>query len=532
MKKHNVENLFLVLGFIVIFITAAGISLAVNIKGGHHSPIVYLRNVSVASYTAVSNVTISLTNGGTFTNGSFTFFYRVNGTNSGGRLPISAVVTQSFTGSTNTNAVVISWENKDGVRRYVVERSEDGINFTNTLTFKASVTQYIDQGTDTFTVGFFTNDVAVIPEPEVPWPEMAGTNDTTRWAENKANTNVNMDNFNLTNANLGRFIVLDIVSGATIGVLVVNGNIDVGDSLTVNTNINVGRDLGGAGFPFSLTNFFNIQGSRIIISGPADDIIYFNSVGTNIASAQFILGRDKDENEFFIEVGSIPSGTPSIGIAQDGNVGINRNNGRVTLDVVGTIWVSNTATSGLEVVNVISYSNLFNTFSVEALSNVTASASPVIGDRLTWDGDNWTNIPAQNTNTETLTWVSIGAVSTGSEIDGFRVMSSSGTIQRVWMTLGNRGNNGSNVVDINIGSLSGSFTTQQNAIVLSTIYTDQADRPTLEGLSGSSSDNAFIEAPLPAITNFDIGDVFSTDVDISTGLDADLIIMMRILLFN
>jgi len=490
MKKHNIENLFMILGFTVIFAAAAGITYGLNVKGGRHSPIVYFRDVAISNYTAISNVTISLTNGGTFTNGSFTFFYRVNGTNSAGRMPVSAIVTQSFTGdATNTNAVVITWESKDGIRRYVVERSEDGINFTNTITFKASVTSYIDKGTDIFTVGFFTNDVAVTPEPEVPWPEMAGTNDTTRWAESKANTNVNMNNFDLTNANLGRFVIIDILSRATVGVLRVTGSIDgggVADATNLSLINGVTLNIEGQADVDTLTvnGITTIKDTLNMSSKPITNVLYINIENQGGISNIFPAVEGDD--------------VPNFDQAKDASI--------LTNDLPSSVM------SGIQ---------------IEDLGNVSSDTNPAVGDVQTWNGSSWSNVAS--TNTETFTWISIGAVSTGNEIDGFRVMSASGTIQRIWMTLSDRGNNGSNVVDISIGSLSGSFTTQQNAIVLSTIYTDQADRPTLEGLSGSSSDNAFIEAPLPAITNFDIGDIYSMDVDISTGLDADLTIMMHVL---
>jgi len=107
-------------------------------------------------------------------------------------------------------------------------------------------------------------------------------------------------------------------------------------------------------------------------------------------------------------------------------------------------------------------------------------------------------------------------------------MSATGSIDRVWITLGDRGRNGDTIIDINIGSLSGSFTTQQNAISTSTIYTNQANRPTLAGLNGSESENAFIEAAAPDISVFDNGDFLSVDIDNTVIQNADLVVTVYV----
>ena len=131
-------------------------------------------------------------------------------------------------------------------------------------------------------------------------------------------------------------------------------------------------------------------------------------------------------------------------------------------------------------------------------------------------------------NTITLTWVFSGNILTGTEIDGFRTISATGNIERVSYSLGDRGNNGNNIVDLNKGTLTAPFTNQQNAVVSTTMYTTQANRPTLAGLNGSASDNAFIDAPLPDIVAVDIGDVLSVDVDNSVALDRDMVVRVLI----
>lgn len=131
-------------------------------------------------------------------------------------------------------------------------------------------------------------------------------------------------------------------------------------------------------------------------------------------------------------------------------------------------------------------------------------------------------------NTETFTWVFSGNIFPDIEVDGFRLISATGNIERVWFSVGNRGNSGNTIVDINKGSLSAPFTNEQTGVTISTIYTNQANRPTLTGLNGSASDNAIIEAPLPDIISVDEGDFLSLDIDDSVALDSDLVLSIVI----
>ena len=77
---------------------------------------------------------------------------------------------------------------------------------------------------------------------------------------------------------------------------------------------------------------------------------------------------------------------------------------------------------------------------------------------------------------------------------------------------GGTGGGGITRVDINKHTPAGAITTQQNATAGTTIYTTQANRPTLTG-AASSSDNAVIEATDPDVTSFAAGDFFTMDID-------------------
>ena len=144
---------------------------------GTYSKTVFYNDVSVGTWQAVSNVSATRSTGGSYTTGAYTNYWRVNGTNLQGRLPVSGVVTSSWVGSTNlSNSVVVSWSPRDGVMKYVVERSQDGTTWTNWQTVSALTTNFTDLGTATTNWNYtlFTNLYVEIGSPTVPWTP-AGT---------------------------------------------------------------------------------------------------------------------------------------------------------------------------------------------------------------------------------------------------------------------------------------------------------------------------------------------------------------------
>lgn len=142
--------------------------LAVSVQAQTFGPTVFRHNVSVGSYSALTGISITLTNGGTITSGSYIATYRVSGTNRFGRIPISTNLTVTFTGSTNPNAIKLNMPQYNGIAAYVVEKSWDsGTNWTNWIAFSASGTNFTDYGTNTWTAGNFSNTFAIIAAPTV-----------------------------------------------------------------------------------------------------------------------------------------------------------------------------------------------------------------------------------------------------------------------------------------------------------------------------------------------------------------------------
>lgn len=148
---------------------------------GTYSRTIFYNDVYVSNYSAMANVGGYATDGGHYTNGAFTNFYRVNATNSRGRLPISSVATVTGAGATNTNnAVVVTWNRADGIRRYVVEYSSDNVNWTQWVEVSSapySTTNWTDIGTTVWNTTTFTDEYAVIAAPVVPWSYGSDTTD-------------------------------------------------------------------------------------------------------------------------------------------------------------------------------------------------------------------------------------------------------------------------------------------------------------------------------------------------------------------
>lgn len=171
--------------FAVIYI-CAGLAMA----GTIYSKTVFMRDVEVGIWTAVDGMTSYYTTNGIYTNSSITYsnYYRMNATNDLGRLPVSTVVTSIWVGVTNqSNAVVVTWDEKLGINDYVLERSFDGSTWTQWLTVAKGATNYTDYGTQTWTMTMFTNVFSEITSPSVPWPGVG---------------NQNYQGFDITNAGL------------------------------------------------------------------------------------------------------------------------------------------------------------------------------------------------------------------------------------------------------------------------------------------------------------------------------------------
>lgn len=149
-----------------------GIVSVMVIGAGTYSPTTFYNDVSVGSFTGITNIVGVVTNSsnGIMTNGSWSVYYRFNGTNGRGRLPLSIVTNMSFTGAISNNTILLCWKYKDGVDKQVIERSENGTDFSNWVTVASTQTNYFDYGTNAWTNSFFTNIFqTLIPTPSVPW---------------------------------------------------------------------------------------------------------------------------------------------------------------------------------------------------------------------------------------------------------------------------------------------------------------------------------------------------------------------------
>ena len=131
MTKNTIFAGGMILGFVCVL---AGLLVMTHDAeaGGIYSPITFYRDVSVSNIGAVTGIGVDTSGtNGFYTNGAYTNYYRVSGTNNDGRIPLSAVTSAIFTGSSsNSNSVTVSWAPRTGVRSYVVERSFDNATWT------------------------------------------------------------------------------------------------------------------------------------------------------------------------------------------------------------------------------------------------------------------------------------------------------------------------------------------------------------------------------------------------------------------
>jgi len=129
-------------------------------------------------------------------------------------------------------------------------------------------------------------------------------------------------------------------------------------------------------------------------------------------------------------------------------------------------------------------------------------------------------------STEVITFALNGAFTAGTDKDGSRVMHRSGTILAVIVSQTQLGNNGNSTYDIHKHSPTLPITTQRDNTPGVTIYTTQANRPTIAGDSPNSTDNAIVLALLPDVTTFIVGDFYTMDVDLKTPQSQGVVIQL------
>lgn len=148
-------------------------SVAIVLAGKKLGRTVFFDDVSVGSWTSITNHSAQIVNGGTFTTGTFTYQYRLSGTNFKGRLPLTSVIAANWTGSATSNAVKLTWDRYDGIATLIILRSIDnGASFQWATLNPPSKTTFTDTGVG---VTFFTTDFEAlftqIPDPIVTLPK-------------------------------------------------------------------------------------------------------------------------------------------------------------------------------------------------------------------------------------------------------------------------------------------------------------------------------------------------------------------------
>jgi hypothetical protein len=136
-----------------------------------YSKTIFVGDVTTEQWSAVAAISSLVTNGGYYTAGTHTNYYRLSATNLAGRIPLSTNIVVIFAGNTNTsNAVALSWTRAPGINRHVIEKSYDaGASWTNWLTLAPDVATWLDTGANTWTASIYTNNVAQIPPAQYPW---------------------------------------------------------------------------------------------------------------------------------------------------------------------------------------------------------------------------------------------------------------------------------------------------------------------------------------------------------------------------
>lgn len=276
----------------------------------------------------------------------------------------------------------------------------------------------------------------------------------------------------------------------------------------------------------------------IQFDGSSDGIISQSNNNTRIIVGAGDIAGDKSRGGYFILGGTnddTDAGMAILGAASNGTVQLKSSDGSIGLEINdnGIDAQGNRGTNAAAAIDETDWAILSQAKDASILTNdlphdVFATNNGTAGQILsTSDGinQNWIT-PTVFTNTDVIAFRLNGAVNSANTVDGFRILEGSGQIVGVRIGLSARGNTGTTTIDLNFGIMTGDFTTQQTAIVFSTIYTNQANRPALTGLTAQNGDNAFIEAPLPDIVTYTDGQIVSMDVDTSVANNQDLVVML------
>jgi hypothetical protein len=132
----------------------------------HWGATTFYGDVALGSWPAPTSFTAAVTSGGVYTNGAVTALYRIAATNAAGRSPW-ATNGVAFAGGDSTNSVALAWARHDGARGYRLERSPDGVTWTQGMGLAATAVAYTDVAPSNWTAGAIS--ISEIAAPAVPW---------------------------------------------------------------------------------------------------------------------------------------------------------------------------------------------------------------------------------------------------------------------------------------------------------------------------------------------------------------------------
>lgn len=131
MKKY-IAGLMIVLG-----------CLSVGAQTELYNPIVF-GELKLGEWKAVTGLAVEAVQVDEYGYNEAAYFYRITGVNSSGRLPYSNPVNIVIAWSPPTNAVKITWNYTSKIDYYVIERSGDGISWTEYVTVAPNKTELMD----------------------------------------------------------------------------------------------------------------------------------------------------------------------------------------------------------------------------------------------------------------------------------------------------------------------------------------------------------------------------------------------------
>lgn len=157
-------------GILIAILCVAGV-LGV-LAGTFYDRTYFAGDVGLYSWTAPTNFAAAPATGGEYTNAA-TIWYRICGTNAAGRTPW-ATNAIALGGGTASNAVALTWDRRDGVTGYWLERCTNGTTWTDHRAIAVSALGYTDTHGTNWTAG--TNSMAPIGVASVPWATPGITN--------------------------------------------------------------------------------------------------------------------------------------------------------------------------------------------------------------------------------------------------------------------------------------------------------------------------------------------------------------------